>query len=319
VPHRLVAIVVTHNRLDQLRVTLARLLEADAETLAGVVVVDNVSTDGTPEWLATQDDPRLAVLRSETNLGGAGGFERGIGHAMDHLSPDWVVVMDDDARPEPGALARFHALAPRDDAALAAAVYYPDGRICEMNRPSVNPFWQPGIFLRTLLGKGRDGYHIAPSDYETDRPRPIDLTSFVGLFLPGSAIRAAGLPDGRLFLYGDDVIYTLGLRKRGIAILFDPRVRFEHDCTTFANDRRRAHKPLWKAYYNYRNGLIMYRAAAGWLFWPLLLLVVPKWALLGRNHAGQRRVFYRLLRAAVWDGLRGDLSRGHEAVVRLAE
>ncbi|WP_260008656.1 hypothetical protein [Leisingera sp. M527] len=46
-------------------------------------------------------------------------------------------------------------------------------------------------------------------------------------------VEAAGYPDPGLFLYGDDVIYTLGLRRRGETILFDPELRFEHDCSTF--------------------------------------------------------------------------------------
>ena len=40
---RLVAVVVTHDRLAQLRRTVARLLEASAADLAAVVVVENAS------------------------------------------------------------------------------------------------------------------------------------------------------------------------------------------------------------------------------------------------------------------------------------
>ncbi|MFU1684364.1 glycosyltransferase [Phaeobacter piscinae] len=49
---RLVAVVVTYNRLEKLKVTLARLLESPAEDLAALVVVDNASNDGTGDWLA---------------------------------------------------------------------------------------------------------------------------------------------------------------------------------------------------------------------------------------------------------------------------
>ena len=69
---RLVAVVVTYNRLDKLKVTLARLLESPAEELAMVVVADNASTDGTGAWLAGLSDPRLDVLSSKVNSGGAG-------------------------------------------------------------------------------------------------------------------------------------------------------------------------------------------------------------------------------------------------------
>lgn len=314
---RLVAVVVTHNRLDKLQATLARLLESPGDVLQAVVVVDNVSSDGTAEWLAAQEDPRLVVLRNAENLGGAGGFETGMRLAAERFDPDWMVVMDDDARPAPGALAAFHAAARPDDTACAAAVYFPDGRICEMNRPSENPFWHPRIFLRTLR-RGRDGYHIPYSDYDAAAPRPIDLTSFVGLFLSRRIIRETGFPEGRLFLYGDDVIYTLRLRRKGLKIQFDPRVRFEHDCSTFADDRRRVFRPLWKVYYTYRNGLLMYRAAAGLLFWPLLLLLVVKWRLAAGRYGADRAAYLRLTRRAVGDALLGRVRRSHAEVLALA-
>jgi len=316
---RLVAVVVTHNRLDKLKATLARLLESPEAELAAVVVADNASSDGTGDWLAAQKDPRLDVCTSAENRGGAGGFEMGMRRAVEAHDPDWLVVMDDDARPAPGALAAFHARPRPRDTALAAAVYFPDGRICEMNRPSVNPFWSPTVFRRTLL-KARNGYHIPYSDYEAAAPRPIDLTSFVGLFLPQRMVAAAGYPDPGLFLYGDDVIYTLGLRRRGETILFDPALRFEHDCSTFQNDQQRVFSPLWKVYYAYRNGLMMYRAAAGGLlFWPLLLLVAVKWRLTARRYGAQQAAYLRLWRHALRDGVRRDTNRSHAGVMALAE
>ncbi|WP_291730887.1 glycosyltransferase [Leisingera sp. F5] len=315
---RLVAVVVTHNRLDKLKATVARLLDSPGHELAALVVADNASTDGTSEWLAAQEDPRLDICTSTENRGGAGGFEMGMRRAMEQHAADWLVVMDDDACPAPGALAAFHARPRPLDTALAAAVYFPDGQICEMNRPSVNPFWNPSVFLRTLL-KARNGYHIPYTAYEAPAPMPIDLTSFVGLFLPRRMVEAAGYPDPGLFLYGDDVIYTLGLRRRGETILFDPALRFEHDCSTFQNDRHRVFRPLWKVYYAYRNGLMMYRRAAGLLFWPLLLVVLLKWRLTARRYGtGQRAAYLRLLRHAAWDGVRGRTGRSHARVLELA-
>ncbi|MFC2970464.1 glycosyltransferase [Acidimangrovimonas pyrenivorans] len=314
----LVAVVVTHERLDKLRVTLARLLQAPAEQLGAVVVVDNASADETPAFLASQDDPRVTVLRNRSNLGGAGGFERGLREAVARFDPDWIVVMDDDARPAPGALAAFHALKPGDDTAVAAAVHFPDGRVCEMNRPSINPFWHPRAFLRGLR-HGRDGYHIPYEAYDGDKPLPIDLTSFVGLFLSRRMIREVGLPEGRLFLYGDDVIYTLRLRRAGFFIDFEPRVRFEHACETFENDQFRVFRPLWKVYYTYRNGLMMYRKAAGPLFWALLPVVTTKWLLAARRyHGADRRAYMRLLRRAIRDAVRDRTDLSHDEVKALA-
>ena len=203
-------------------------------------------------------------------------------------------------------------------AGVAAAVYYPDGRICEMNRPSVNPFWNVRIFLRTLLLRGRDGYHISRAVYAQETTVHIDLCSFVGFFVSRRIVRQTGLPDAKLFLYGDDVIYTLRLRKEGFQIQFDPRIRFEHDCSTFENDRRRVFRPIWKVYYAYRNGLLMYHQAAGLMFWPLLLLVVPKWWLAGRRYGDERAVYSRLMRRAVRDAVLRRTELAHDEVLALA-
>lgn len=316
-PQSLVAVVVTYNRLDKLKATLARLLEAPPAELAAVVVVDNASGDGTGAWLAAQEDARLVALASESNIGGAGGFEAGMRHAVAELDPDWIVVMDDDARPEPGALAAFHALDKRGWDALAAAVYFPGGEICEMNRPSRNPFWHAREFRRTLMGGGRGGFHITPEDY-AGPGRLIDVASFVGLFLSRAAIRRAGYPDGRLFVYGEDGLYTLGLSKLGGRIWFTPEVAFEHDCSTFQGQRGRF-RPLWKVYYYHRNLLLLYRMAAGWLFWPALLAVLPKWLSKVRHHSGERGTFLRLLGHAVRDGLTGRTGVDHARVLALSK
>lgn len=316
---RLVAVVVTFNRLDHLKITLARLMAESSEHLASIVVVDNASSDGTQAWLKTQDHPRLDVRALDRNMGGSGGFKAGMEAAMTDHAPDWIVVMDDDARPQSGALAAFHSTDLTDWDAAAAAVYFPDGRICDMNRPSRNPFWHGGVFLKTLMRiGGRGGFHLGPADYVDDAPMiQIDITSFVGFFVSAAAVRKIGYPDPSLFVYGDDGIYSLSLSAQGGKIGFFPQVRFDHDCSTLADDGR--FRPLWKVYYYHRNLLILYRMASGWLFWPMLLVVLPKWLLKGRAHSGERHIFYRLLRRAIRDGLRQDCSVTHDEITALAK
>ena len=315
---RLAAVVVTYNRLDKLKVTVARLLEAPAAHLAHLVVVDNASSDGTVDWLAGLTDPRLTILQPGGNRGGAGGFEAGMAHVRDTLDPDWICLMDDDARPEAGALAAFHTTDRSAHEGWAAAVYYPAGGPCEMNRPWVNPFWHRAAFLRALR-RGRAGFHLAPAAYEGRVPVPIDGGSFVGLFLSRRAVQLGGLPDGRLFVYGDDVIYTLGLTAAGGRLAFDPGLRFEHDCATFNIGSQRL-QPLWKVYYYHRNLLIAYRRAAGpVLFWPVLVPVLWRWTRAARRYGADRGAYGRILRRALRDGLAGRRHMDHAAVLALAE
>lgn len=321
-PGRLVAVVVTHDRLKHLQETLARLLESPAAILEAVVVVDNASGAGTADWLSAQKDPRLVVLRNETNVGGAGGFETGMKLAAARFDPDWIVVMDDDARPAPGALAAFAAADHRGWGAVAAAVRYPDGRICEMNRPTINPFWHPTTFLRTVagtvIGRQRDGFHLPPAAYEGSERLAVDAASFVGLFVSREAVARAGFPDGSMFLYGDDVVYTLALRRLGLRICFDPAIAFEHDCSTFSGNDLDMLWPLWKVYYRCRNVMIVDHTAAGVLFWLLLPMIVLRFRLAARRYGADRRTYLRLMWRAIGDGLTRRNILDHEAVKALA-
>lgn len=315
---RLVAIVVTHNRLAQLQVTLARLCDTPACDLHAIVVVDNQSTDGTGPWLEQLSDPRVVVHRGPVNRGGAWGFATGMQIATDRFDPDWLVLMDDDARPYQGAFAAFHALDLRTCDAVAAAAYFPGGAICDMNRPSRNPFWHGRAFLRTIR-QGRGGFHLGPDDYAAGQGVEIDVTSFVGFFVSRRGVARVGYPDPGLFIYADDGIYALRLRLAGGRILFQPSVRFEHDCSTFGHQQRGRFQPLWKVYYYHRNLLLLYRLAAGWWFLPVLLVIVPKWVSKVRVHSGVRGRFLGLMLRALRDGLLRRTDVPHATVLRWSE
>ena len=305
---KLCAIIVTFNRLDQLKTTLAAVLY---ENVDHVVVVDNSSTDSTASWLHTQVDNRLHIVSLPTNTGGAGGFEAGMAYAAARIDPDWVVLMDDDARPQPGALATFRTEIPKLESnfpnlgIVAASVFYPNGTLCEMNRPSRNPFWNLGLFVKTLLKGTRSGFHLTDTDFSADAPAiPIDVASFVGYFVHRRAWETSGLPEGGLFIYGDDVLYSLRLRRAGFAMAFAPMIRFTHDCGTMGD--RFIYRPVWKIYYHCRNGVSIARQAAGPLMFPFALLyyTVIWWQRGNAYPAELRHTYYWMMRMGLWDGLR---------------
>lgn len=309
-PTKIAAVVVTFNRLEALKITLERL---QTQALDHIIVVDNASTDGTRTWLQSQTDPRLDVVLLSDNLGGAGGFEAGLQHATDQHDPDWTVMMDDDARPHDGAIAEFRTKLAKKDTnaddygAVAAAVFYPDGRLCEMNRPSRNPFWNLRLFAQTMRRGTRAGFHLTDADYAPDAPiKQIDVASFVGYFVSRKAVATAGLPEGGLFIYGDDVLYSLRLRRAGIGISFMPSVRFEHDCGTMGEGF--VYRPLWKIYYHCRNGVSIARQAAGPIIFPAAMLYYT--LIWWRRMRFYTPIEQKIYRKMMWAGLRdGFLSK----------
>ncbi|NNC23952.1 glycosyltransferase [Salinisphaera sp. USBA-960] len=307
---------MTCNRLEQLKTGIAATLQQRCDA---VVVVDNCSTDGTSEWLdaASHDHEHLDVVRTSHNVGGAGGFEIGFRHALAQYQPNWLVCFDDDAWPNPGAFDAFLSSELDGIDAAAAAVYYPDGHICEMNRPSHNPFWHWRLFLKTALGQGRRGFHLVDDDYCSGQPLPIDCNSFVGFFVSKEMVERVGLPDGRLFIHGEDLLYTLTIRRMDGHSCFMPWVTFTHDCSTFSVHKK-TFTPLWKVYYNYRNMLQVYRTAAGIFFWLILPLKAIHWITRARFYDHRRR-YLKLVYTALKDFATGHYDHPHEDIVKLAE
>ncbi|MGI8710741.1 MAG: glycosyltransferase, partial [Acidimicrobiales bacterium] len=125
------AVVVTRNRLTLLQECVAAL-RAQTRVPDEIIIIDNASDDGTRQWLATQND--LTVIL-QGNVGGAGGFHRGIkeAHARGH---DWFWCMDDDTIAQPETLERLCAAPPFRDPRtgfLGSLVQWTDGSIHKMN------------------------------------------------------------------------------------------------------------------------------------------------------------------------------------------
>jgi glycosyltransferase involved in cell wall biosynthesis len=84
-------VISTYNRKDLLPAALGSALGQTAVDHE-VIVVDNGSTDGTEQLLASWTDPRLRVVRNESSLGSVGGRNTGLAHA----EGEWVGMLDDD-------------------------------------------------------------------------------------------------------------------------------------------------------------------------------------------------------------------------------
>ncbi len=95
---RVGVVIATRNRSDELLTTLGHLRALPEKPR--VIVVDNGSTDGTPEAVSRRF-PEVEVVSLADNLGAAA---RNVG--VRHLSTPYVAFSDDDSWWAPGALSR---------------------------------------------------------------------------------------------------------------------------------------------------------------------------------------------------------------------
>ena len=96
---KIIAVVVTYNRLNLLQ-RVVGALKGQSKKLDKIYIINNGSTDGTKEWLDGQTG--LNVIHQE-NVGGSGGFYRGIKEASKEEC-DWIWCMDDDVFPREDCL-----------------------------------------------------------------------------------------------------------------------------------------------------------------------------------------------------------------------
>lgn len=321
-PRRVVAVVVTFNRVDLLERLLDRLDEVAARggvpggVLAEVLVVDNASTDGTGARLAARiaaastDGARLRARTLTGNRGGAGGFHEGLTWALETTSPgepdpaDLVWLMDDDGVPDPDCLER---LLVRDDldfwGPAVLAEHDPD-RLCF-------PIRLPGG--ARVVHRMREVQAAAVDGLIRDVVIP-----FNGVLVTCDLVRRIGLPREEFFIWGDDVEYLWRAQRAGARTATVVGARFRHPATDDLGTPMawgRAtynHSPSdLKHYCMARNNLLNLRDYRGW---PHALAFVAKtlwFYLLTRRQPGRVALSLRAMLA----GLRGDFT-GHQRFLR---
>ncbi|MCQ1952904.1 glycosyltransferase [Arthrobacter sp. zg-Y238] len=211
-PAPLTIVITTFNRSSYLTALLESVKRLDPAP-AAVVVVDNASTDETPEVLeaARAGFPvPLAILRLEANTGGAGGFAAGVEAALD-AGAQWLWLMDDDVEVLPGAVAALRKWTGSYDCI--------HGRRFDAGGA---PFFWQHRFVPFL------GVHLpVPGNVFRDSPVfDTNVGCFEGMLISADQVRRIGLPDARYFINGDDVVYGwLASLDRPVAYVNDFVIR----------------------------------------------------------------------------------------------
>ena len=241
------AVIVTYNRINLLKKSLESV---DGQTAScDILVVNNNSSDGTKEYLEIN---KITHIDMKENIGGAGGFNRGIKTAV-LKGYDYLWIMDDDCVPENDALEKLIKNAEdrkNDFGWLSSRCLWKDGTQCRMNLQRKTPY----------------------KDIKLDNKGMISaqMASFVSLFIKTSTILEYGLPISDFFVWGDDWEFTRRISlKNECFVSYNSIVTHLMERNNVVDISVDSKDRISRYFFSFRNDVFIYRregvAGFAWL------------------------------------------------------
>jgi galactofuranosylgalactofuranosylrhamnosyl-N-acetylglucosaminyl-diphospho-decaprenol beta-1,5/1,6-galactofuranosyltransferase len=247
-------VICTYNRADDCIATL-RTLASDVEVASGLSAVYVVDQGTDPlesrDAFAEVREGFGGVLRylRQDNLGGAGGFTRGIHEAVRNETVDRtnLLLMDDDIRLEPDTVLRLTALA--DSASEPILV---GGQMLNLFHPDRLHVGAESADL-AILRAGKPVPDALTNADVTDRRQEIrvdaEYNAWWTCLIPSEVVAAISYPLP-VFFQWDDIEYGLRAKAAGFPTVTLPGAGVWHADFAWKN------WDDWSRYFSFRNSLI---------------------------------------------------------------
>jgi GT2 family glycosyltransferase len=222
-----------------------------------VFVVDNASTDGTPE-LVQASYPEVALVRNQDNEG----FARGNNIGIARSSGRYVALINSDVRVLPKCIDRMieymeshpkvGMLGPRMLGASGQA-----GR-SYMSAPTLWRYFCRALALDYLFPNSKflSGYTMPY--FKRDRVVEVDILNGWFWMTRREALEQVGLLDETFFMYGEDIDWCKRFRKAGWGVVYFPEAESIHyggassarAPVRFYIEMQRANLQYWKKHFS---------------------------------------------------------------------
>lgn len=214
------AVLLTWNSASHVDRALVSLTREVSGLTAEIIVVDNGSTDASPQ-IVQRYAPRARLVQNSSNVGVARARNQGIALA----SGRYLLFLDSDAELAPGSvheMLRFISAEPTVGV-VGPKLTYPDGTIQFSSRrfPTLQ-----GKILRQLPGRMRKAIAFVSDEemHDIDRTiaQPVDYVIGACQLIRRDVIERIGPLDERMFYGPEDVDFCLRAWQAGWAVYYLP-------------------------------------------------------------------------------------------------
>ena len=295
-----IAVVVTYNRCGLLQKNIMAL-KSQTHPLDTILIINNGSTDGTKEWLDTQEG--ITVI-TQKNIGGSGGFWRGIKEAY-LMGADYIWCMDDDVHPFADCLEKLLEVMP-DEGGIVAPKRLWDGKsvVCDGECLHFN-FSNP---LKALKNDSTlESINKAPEKLE------VEAISFEGPLISRNVVEQIGFPEKDLFIFWDDTEYSYRAFRNGFKVLYASKALLYKE--NLMSKGIKMESRSWKYPYMIRNEVFFIQKYSPFAFGKIKeLMLYLKYCMGIFKHLilfdkKYRFADFRIMNKAFWGGVRGKLGK----------
>jgi hypothetical protein len=224
---KLSIIIVSWNVTNDLLNCLASLDACPVCADAEIIVVDNASTDGTPDAIKNAY-PGVRLVENPENMG----FARANNIGMDTSRGDYVLLLNPDTIAAPGAvdtLVRFLDDNP-DVGAVGPKILNTDGTVQGSVRrfPTFRGVLYSHTVCRLLRLFRRQYVEWMMKDFTFDTQTDVDQIMGAAMLVRRSVIDRVGLFDADFFMYFEEVDWCCRIKQASWRIVFLPDAVVTH-------------------------------------------------------------------------------------------
>lgn len=212
-------ILVNYNDKTHLQGCLSSLVENGRGFAFEIIIVDNNSGDGSPEFIE-KNFPAVNLIRNQENVG----FSRANNQAIRISRGEFILFLNTDTLLSPNVLKLLleEMKANPQIGALGPALFR------DRTRYQVS-FGKKVSFFSEILQKCFLNHYYRLLLKIVQKKREVGWLSAACLLVRRSALEEAGFFDEKFFLYFEDIDLCLKMRERGWKLIFFPRAKVFHE------------------------------------------------------------------------------------------